>query len=351
VEGKFYTWKKEELESELGDDFKWFADLYNVNSIGYWEDEVHILLKRESLNAVAPRHGFTTSELEVKVEKVMQQLYDVRSRRVWPGLDDKILTSWNALMIRGYADAWLALGDDEYKLAALKCARFIEGNVRRDDGGLLHTWKNGKATVNGFLEDYAAVIDAYIALHSITADTDWLIRALDYANYVLMHFGDDKSDLLFFTSDLDPALVARKYEVSDNVIPASNSIMAHNLLTLGLIFGESNWIERARRMTAVFIKEMTGYGEGYSNWLKLLLRLTYPAYEVAIVGNHVDKIVDEFRHYYRPNQIFVGSATASEVPLLQHRYQTGETLIYLCKDFSCQRPVKTVAEAVSLIDQ
>ena len=351
VEGKFYTWKKEELEAELGDDFKWFADLYNVNSIGYWEDEVYILLKRESLNAVAPRYGFTPSELESKVEKVMQHLYDVRSRRVWPGLDDKILTSWNAWMIRGYADAWLALGDDEYKLAALKCARFIEGNVRREDGGLFHTWKNGKATVNGFLEDYAAVIDAYIALHTITGDTDWLIRARDYAHYVLTHFGDDKSDLLFFTSDLDPALVARKYEVSDNVIPASNSIMAHNLLTLGLIFGESTWIECARRMTAVFIKEMTGYGEGYSNWLKLLLRLTYPAYEVAIVGNHVDKIMAEFRQYYRPNEIFAGSANASEVPLLQHRYQTGETLIYVCKDFSCQRPVKTVAEAVSLIDQ
>ncbi|HLG02628.1 MAG TPA: thioredoxin domain-containing protein, partial [Bacteroidia bacterium] len=285
-EGKYYVWSRESLEELLGDDFKWFGAYYNINMTGAWEGN-YILLRREKDEEFAMKHGMTPEELKVKVARAKALLLPVRERRVRPGLDDKTLTSWNAIMLRGYVDAFETFGEDEFLLAALKNARFIVKNQLREDGGLWHSWKNGKSTINGFLEDYAFVIDAFLALYQVTFDEQWMQFAGKLSDYTLTHFDDAASGMFFFTSDQDAPLIARKTEIQDNVIPASNSVMARNLFYLGHFLGNTAYIERSARMLSLVQQDIIGYGGGYSNWMILQLHFEFPFREVAIVGNSV----------------------------------------------------------------
>lgn len=345
-EGKYYIWKKEELEKLLGEDYTWFADYYSVNSIGYWEEENYILLRRDREEVIISKYGFTTEKFHRKLAHIKSLLLAERERRVRPGLDDKTLTSWNAMMLRGYVDAYDTFGEEEFLLAARKNARFIRDVQLQKDGSLRHSWKNGKSMINGFLEDYAFVIDAFIALYQSTFDEQWLTLSQQLTEYAIAHFSDAETGLFFFTSDEDPSLIARKTEVSDNVIPASNSVMARNLFYLGHLLGRSEWITRAADMLKLVQQEIIGYGAGYSNWMILQTHFVFPFRELAIVGNAVDKTRAGFREHYLPNQIFAGSPGPSGLPLLQNRFVEGKTLLYVCENNACKLPVETVEAAV-----
>lgn len=349
VEGKFYVWSEKELKAILRDDFSWFADYYNVNSVGYWEDENYILLRRERDEFIAAKHHCTVDELRKKLAKAKSLLMTERATRVRPGLDDKTLTSWNALMLKGYIDAYDAFGENEFLHAALKNARFIRDVQLRSDGGLWHSWKSGKSSINGFLEDYAFVIEAFVSLYQVTFDEAWLQLAEQLTNYTVQHFSDTSTGMFWFTSDEDAALIARKMEISDNVIPASNSAMARNLFYLGHLLGKSEWIERAQQMLKLVQKEIISYGAGYSNWMIVQLHLVFPFHEIAIVGNAVDKTRADFRNRYVPNQIFAGSAGLSVLPLLKNRFAEGKTQIYVCENNTCQLPVETAEAAMKQI--
>lgn len=346
VEGKFYVWKADELKLALGSDYSCFADYFNVNSIGYWEEENYILLRRERDETIALKHGLAVDELKAKISKAKSALLSIRERRVRPGLDDKTLTSWNAMMLKGYADAYESFGENEFLLAALKNARFIRDQQLREDGGLWHSWKNGKSTINGFLEDYAFVIDAFVSLYAVSLDENWLQLAEKLMQYSIAHFGDAETGMFYFTSDEDPALIARKMEISDNVIPASNSMMARNLFYLGHYLGKTEWINRSEEMLKLVQKEIIGYGAGYSNWMILQLHFVFPFREIAIVGKAVDKTRAAFRDYYLPNQIFAGSAASSGLPLLENRYVEDKTLVYVCENNACGLPVETAEAAL-----
>lgn len=345
-EGKYYVWTEKELKENLGEMFPLVADYYSVNSIGHWEHGNYILLRRESDEAVAAKHKMTVEILQENISKINAGLLDIREKRIRPGLDDKTLTSWNAMMLRGYANAYAVFGEKEFLLAALKNARFIRDVQLRKDGGLWHSWKNGKSTINGFLEDYALTIDAFTGLYQVTFDEEWLNLADALTQYVFKHFDDETSTMFFFTSDEDPALIARKTELSDNVVPASNSVMAKNLFYLGHFYGKPELTERSAKMLRMLKQEMIGYGGGYSNWLQLQLHFTFPFREVAIVGKTVDKTMAELRKSYLPNQIFAGSPGPSAIPLLQNRYVEGKTLIYVCENNACKLPFENADEAI-----
>ncbi|GAB4144743.1 MAG: thioredoxin domain-containing protein [Bacteroidia bacterium] len=350
-EGKFYVWQYDELKQILGDDFAITADYYNINSIGHWEHGNYILLKRECDEAVAAKHAVTVHELHARMERVNELLLSYRNKRIRPGLDDKTLTSWNALMIKGYADAFLVFHEPEFLHAALKAARFIRDVQMRADGGLWHSWKKGKSTINAFLEDYAFTIEAFIKLYEASDDEEWLQLAHQLTHYAIDHFTDEETGMFFFTSDEDPALIARKYELSDNVIPSSCSQMAVNLFHLGHYFGKTAWIERSAKMLRYVQKEMIGYGAGYSNWLMLQLKFTQPFRETVIVGKSVDKIKAQFREHYLPNQIFACSSKPSALPLLKDRYTDEKTLIYICENNTCGLPLEDAAEAIGLLSR
>lgn len=348
-EGKFYVWTKEELEAELGAGFSLFADYYNVNATGHWEHGNYILLRKQTDAVLAQKHSISEVELQERISGMKTRLLALREKRVRPGLDDKSLTSWNAMMIKGYADAYEAFAEPAFLKAALKCASFILEKQSRPDGGLNHNHKNGRSSINGYLEDYAFMIEALIALYQVTFEEKWLMEAKRLAEYSITHFYDKASGMFWFTSDLDRALIARKMEVSDNVIPASNSVMANALFVLARYFDEPGYHQMAVQMLGNVQRHISQYGSGYSNWAIALLQHVFPFYEIVIVGNSVDEMRKRLGQHYFPNRIFAGSKQTGSLSLLENRYRQGQTLIYVCVNKACQQPVSKAEEALALL--
>ena len=349
-EGKFYVWKKEELQQILDTDFDVFADYYSINNKGLWEHGNYILLRDKSIESVAKKNKSNVEEVESIIKNARKKLMKERDKRIRPGLDDKSLTSWNALMLSGYVDAYFAFQDQSYLDIAIKNARFITETQRRSDGGLNHSYKAGRSTINGYLEDYSFTIEALVKLYEATFDQHWIDEAHKLADYAIAHFHDEEKGLFYFTSDMDQALIARKKEISDNVIPASNSSMAKGLFYLGHYFDQSAYLEISETMLNNVAGSIEKYPSGYSNWMQLLLHHTHPFYEIAISGKDANQKRNEFQTHYFPNKLLIGSVMASELPLLKFKDVEGETMIYVCLDKMCKLPVKEVADAVRLME-
>ena len=346
-EGAFYVWTKKELRDILGKDFELFANYYNINDFGYWEDEKYNLIRNTSDQDFADRHQLDLKTFKHKVSSWKKALFRQRSQREHPRLDNKTLTSWNALMLKGYIDAYRVFGDEKFLNIALKNAHFLKRNQLRFDGGLNHSYKNGKSTINGYLEDYSTVIDAYIALHQITMNEEWLQISKNLTDYCFVHFFDKTTNMFFFTSNQDEDLIARKTEIYDNVIPASNSIMARNLFALGNYFNNTTYTKTAQKMLHNVKKELQEYPSGHSNWLQLYSDISGAFFEVAILGTNARAHLNEIQQYYIPNKLIAASTTNSTLPLLKHRFQSNKTLIYVCVDGTCKQPVSDSKKAVS----
>ena len=345
-EGKFYVWKREELQAVLGAEFDWVKDYYNINAKGLWEHDNYILLRKHGDEEFAEMKGWNVAELKQKVKSVNALLLKERSKRTRPGLDDKQLTSWNALMLKGYADAYRVFGEKEYLDAALRNAEFILKKQRTKDGGLWRNHKEGRSTINGFLEDYCFTIEAFISLYQATFDRKWLDQADELAAYTIEHFHDAESGMFFFNSNTDAKLIARKMELTDNVMPSSNSSMAKCLFYLGHYLDKKQYLDISEQM----LNNVSGsIGQGaswYSNWLELMLHHTFPFYEVAIVGDDAESKRMEMERYYRPNKMLIGGKTENGLPLLENRLVEGETRIYVCVDKACQMPTIEVEKAI-----
>jgi uncharacterized protein YyaL (SSP411 family) len=348
-EGAFYVWKKAELQSILNEDFDLFKDYYNINNYGIWEHENYVLIRNESDDEIIKKHEISKEDLNSKLIHWKSLLLKERSKRSRPRLDDKVLTSWNALMMKGYLDAYRVLGEKSYLETATRNAEFIIAKQLRPDGGLNHNFKNDRSTINGYLEDYAATIESFILLYENTLDQKWIEHSRNLTNYVFDHFFDDKNKMFYFTSNEDTSLVTRNIEYRDNVIPASNSIMAKNLLKLSHYFDNEAYYNTATTMLNNVKPEMTQYPSGFSNWFDLMLNYTNNYYEVAIVGTEAHEKLDDLNNYYLPNKLIVGSVDENELPLLKNRYISGKTLIYVCVNKACKLPVSEVSQAIEFI--
>src|SRR5690606_17316884 len=188
----------------------------------------------------------STEELEKKISRANSRLLTHRSLRIRPALDDKVLTAWNGMMLQGYTIAYKTFGHPEYLKTALRAGTFILDNMQREDGGLNRNYKNGRSSINGCLDDYAFVISGFLELYQATFDESWLYESDRLTKYVMEHFFDPETGMFFYTSDLDPALVARKKEITDNVIPSSNSQMARNIYGLGHYLYREAYLDVAR---------------------------------------------------------------------------------------------------------
>ncbi|TYC10687.1 thioredoxin domain-containing protein [Bizionia gelidisalsuginis] len=350
-EGAYYVWTKRELETLLKSDYKLFAEYYNINAFGFWEHKNYVLIRSESDQDFTTNHKLSQHGLNTKKQEWKTLLLKERAKRETPRLDDKSLTSWNALMLKGYLDAYRVLGDKTYLDAALKNAYFIVNNQLKKDGSLYHSYKNDTSSINGFLEDYATTIEAFILAYEITLDKQWLYTARDLTNYAFDHFYDAASKMFFFTNNNDARLVSRSIDYRDNVIPASNSIFAKNLFKLSHFLGNAYYLKTATTMLHNVSPEITEYPSGFSNWLDLMLNYTEPYYEVAIAGKDAKEKLKELNTTYIPNKLIVGSTTACNLPLLEHRFIDGETLIYVCVNKSCKLPVSNVNAAIQLIKE
>jgi len=229
-EGKFYTWSKTEIDSIIADEnlAKFYNKYYNVKKNGNWE-HVNILHVTKDLSEVAKEFSMSKDQAKTQIASINQKLFDHRAKRIRPGLDDKILTAWNGLMMKGYIDAYLAFGNQEYLETAIKNANFILDNQLQKDYRLNRNYKDGKSSINGFLDDYALTIDAFVALYQANFDEKWLNTADALMAYVQKHFYNAETSMYNYTSSIDPPLIAKKSEYADNVIPGSNSVMARNL--------------------------------------------------------------------------------------------------------------------------
>ena len=348
-EGAYYVWQKEDLKLALKEDFDLFSDYYNINDYGLWEHNNYVLIRKDDDESIMMKYNLTSEILSNKKKDWKESLTIIRNTRPKPRLDDKSLTSWNALMLKGYVDAYRVFENKHYLEIAIKNAEFILSNQHREDGGLYHNFKNGKSTINGYLEDYATTIEAFLDLYEQTLNDKWLYTARDLANYVFDHFQDDKSKMFYFTSDEDDKLVSRSIEYTDNVIPASNSIMAKNLFKLSHYFDNQHFSKTALTLLNNVKPEIQQYGSGYSNWLDLMLNYTFPFYEVAIVGEAVFTKIIDLNTFYIPNKIIAGSKNDNTLPLLKNRFLENETLIYVCVDNTCKLPVSEVENAINLL--
>ncbi len=348
-EGKFYVWSKHEIESVLEPkSAEIILRFYQITANGNWEQGKNILRYKDDKAKFAIDNDISVSELNAVLQKANASLLNQRSLRIRPATDDKILTSWNALMISAYVNAYKALGTESYLDGALRTARFIEINMLKENGLLYRVFRDGKVTIEAFLDDYAILAEAYINLYEVTFDLHWLQLSQLLTAYVWNHFADDKNQLFFYTSDQTENLIARKYELSDNVIPASNSVLAHVLYRLGILLEKGEYSEMAEKMIFKIRNEITRQGVYYVNWAMLLGKMVYPSFEVAILGENAVSVNLEMQKRYLPSTVFAGGMTEN-LPLLQSRLVGNKTAIYVCQNKTCNSPVYSVTDALALI--
>ncbi len=349
-EGKFYVWTEEEIDAALGEDSELFKDYYSVTKRGNFEHK-NILVRSMEWEELASKYELSIEEVKGKIDNAKEKLMQIRSKRIRPGLDDKVLTSWNGLMISGLVDAYFAFENPDYLDQAAKTGTFLRDSLIQENGSILRNYKNGRTTINGFLDDYAFTILAFLKLYEATFDEAWLYQAKELKEYAVGHFTDPASQMFYYTSDTDEKLITRKMELLDNVIPASNSAMAEALFKLGLYFYHEEDIDRAKQMVLNSQANFTAYPHYYSNWAKLYALMGYKHYEVAIVGQDFESKKQELSREFIPNKILLGGKDEGTLELLKSKLSKGETYIYVCTNKSCKLPVKDIEKAVEQIQR
>jgi hypothetical protein len=349
IEGRYYVWSFQEIKKAAGDDADIFTGYYNVSESGNWEHGQNILHRSRSLSEAAEKSGLSEDEFTARINKIKQRLFDLRSERTRPGLDDKILAGWNGLVLKGLCDAYTAFGDRSFLESAVMNAGFIKEKMIHD-GTLYRSYKDGKFYTPGCLEDYALVIQGFISLYQADFDEIWLYEADRLCRRVLENFSDNGQSLLFFTDSGSDRLIARKKEIYDNVIPSSNSVMAMNIYLLGKILSEDIYLDAAGKMLGSVAGVLNANLQHMSNWANLYLFKTRPTAEIAICGPEFKLFKSELEALWIPNKVTTGSAGLSSIPLLLNRLpDNGSTKIYVCFDKSCSLPADSVDDALERI--
>lgn len=349
VEGKFYCWTKTELENALGNDAPLFNTYYGVTEEGNWEHGLNILKRVFPEEEFLNRHNLTDTAWQETLNRCHKKLLRLREQRVRPGLDDKILTGWNALTIVGLVDAYLALQDESILALVKKNITFLEKHLLNKNI-CFRSYRNERSTTEGFLEDYGCLIQAYLKLYEADFNEEWITKATALTEYVLEHFYDPADNLFFFTSSRAEKLIARRKELFDNVIPASNSIMARNLLQLGTLLDHTAWKELAHSMISGFSKLITKEPNYMSNLAIAFTEWQSNPAEVAIAGDQAVLAHLNLRNHYLPLTIFMGKTNKSNLPLLRDKVAINmQTTFYVCRNHTCKQPVQQVQEALEQI--
>ena len=349
-EGKFYVFTKDELRTILGEEEPLFSEYYNCTAVGNWEHGRNILHRRETDTAFATAHQLAPGVVPKLVAGWKQKIMAVRATRVRPGLDDKILTGWNALMLQGLTDAYRAFAEPEFLVMAEHNARFIEANLR-EGPRLYRTGKNDRSCISAFLEDYALVIQAYISLYEVTFAAKWLHEANTLTEYVLSNFFDPSEIQFFYTDSNAEPLIARKKELFDNVIPASNSVMAHNLRRLGRHLENEQYSDLAVAMLTQVRHLVVKEPQHLTNWAALYAALLRPGAEVAIIGPEAEPFREEISRQFLFDTVLAGTENSADLPLLKllKPGPQGRTAVHVCRNQACLAPVYNVAEALAAL--
>lgn len=339
VEGKFYVWTYREFTDVAGEHAKEIAGFYNLTAEGNWEHGLNILFR----NTGKPRpYG---------LEEARKNLLNHRNKRIRPALDNKILSSWNALMVSGLTDSYHAFGELRFLDCALSAIRFIEDNLI-ENTTLFRSWNTRRSPTEGFLEDYACLIQAYLKLYEANFNEMWLKKAELFTQKVLTDFYDPSDGYFFYSGKNAKQLIARKKELFDNVLPSSNSIVALNLWQLGTLLDREEWKAITRNMISGLGHLLHSEPNYMSNWGIVYTWVHHRNAEVAFIGPDCIELKNKFKKKYFPYCLVLGSVEESNLPLLSgKRPIEHKTTIFVCFNKSCRQPVFTVEQALDQLER
>ncbi|MDX9940613.1 MAG: thioredoxin domain-containing protein [Bacteroidales bacterium] len=351
-EGKYYLWTEQEFEQLLKEDAPLMKAYYHLGGKGLWEQGRNILLREESDEAFASRHSLDVAELNRRVALANTSLLAARSLRTMPGLDDKILVSWNAMMIKGLADAYAAFDEQTYLNMGRDAMETLLKTAAKEDGGLYRNLKGDKPSIPAFLEDYAWVVSALVRLFEVSAEDTYLTEAARITEYALSAFQAEDTSLLAFSARGADKLAAPYFEFHDNVIPSSNSVMARNLFYLAHYFERPDWGQRSSEMLRDMQRLLNKYSSSYSNWGMLLLHHTFPFHSLVVCGEQAKKEMDKVLEKYLPNALLAFSDnTNTKIPVFGDRFKAARTWYYVCLMGACKLPVETLEEALAQLKE
>lgn len=346
VEGKFYVWEYHDFLEEVGDEGEFLVAFYGITPAGNWEQGQNILHLQKSLNDFAKEHDMDPTWLKNTLAEYQYKLRHKREQRTRPGLDDKIICGWNGLTIKALADAYAAFGEESFVQLASDCANFIETHMS-DGEQLYRIYKKQGQQIPAFLEDYAAVISGYIALYQVTFNDKWLYRAQNLTSYAITNFYDHEKQFFYYVQQTEANLIARKKELFDNVIPASNSIMAENLWFLGALLSRNDYLDLSREMVNR-VKRLIPNDPAYlSNWATVFSFHQLNFAEVVIGGTDFEPLRRRIAGHFHPHKVMAGSDKPGSLPLLEGRVNSEETKIHVCYQNTCQLPTTDPEEAIS----
>lgn len=350
-EGKFYVWTYNEVKEILNEDADIFCEYYDVTPGGNWESK-NILRVKKILEDFADEKNISIIGLKNLLESGRRKLLEHRAKRTRPGLDDKFILGWNALMNAACSKAFAATGNEEYRELAVRNMNFLLEKFTAKNSELFHhTWKNNLAKHPAFLEDYAYHIIALIHLQEITADTNWLLKAKAITEYVIDNFTDNETDFFFFTHKDQKDVIIRKKEFYDGAVPSGNSVMAYNLHYLSHIFGINEWEKKAISILLSLGSVISKHPSSFGYFACILLQIIEGTHEIVITGSDFKKINLELMKEYMPHKVLLATdENKQSFPLLVGKDMKKPASIYLCKDFSCLPPVISVKDLISLIN-
>lgn len=343
VEGKFYVWHKKELQEILGADEPLYSLYYSVDAYGNWEHENNILYKTRTNEELEQLTGKSIADIEHVIEQCNRQLLEQRKQRVRPGLDDKTITSWNALMIKAYADAYLTFGDQAYLQQAVKAADFILEKMW--DGEMLYRiYKEGKVSINGFAEDYALLCEALTRLYEASGEEKYVLAAKQMLDACITRFYDPAAEAFYFKSRTDAQLVSSKIDFNDDVIPSSNSVLAKSLYVLGYLFDEPSYHTIADDLLKNVSKRLERNPGGFSNWLQVMLMKHHGLHQFVLAGKGAKEQIVGLSANYVPHKVLALAANGTNIPLLKEKQVNGELTFYVCHDKTCSLPLHSLEE-------
>ncbi|MEJ1242332.1 thioredoxin domain-containing protein [Chryseolinea sp. T2] len=348
VEGKFYCWQADELDHILGPKSASVKEYYQVSDAGNWEHGMNILHKVTDEKLFLSKHNLSAEEWHRQLSHYKETLLAARASRVRPGLDDKILTAWNAMMTCGLLDAYATLGGEQFKETAAANLRFIQNNLS-EGNTLYRSFKEKRSATHGFLDDYAWYIFALTKYYQVTFDETALARAVDFTRAALLQFYDPQERYFFYTSGDAEKLIARKKEIFDNVIPSSNAIMAQNLNWLGTITGNDEWQEMSKALVMP-LQTLTSSEPSYmSQWAIALVESQNGLREVVLAGDSHDHHRTLLKTFL-PFAAYLKAGNPGLIPLVAGKEPVnGQDTIFVCHNRVCQLPVHDADQAIAQI--
>ena len=342
-EGKYYVWQKNEVEVILGENAELFCAFFDITEQGNWEEK-NILRNLHSIEDFAITRALDQEQFEKTIQQCLQKLFDQRSNRIKPSLDDKIILSWNTLMLQSIAKAAVVLQEPAYKEMAVTNFIFLKNKFTHSQASLqlMHTYKNGVSKYVAFLDDYAYFIAALLQLYKISFSENYLLLAFDYCNYVIENFSDEESCFFYFTHQDQKDVIVRKKEIYDGATASGNSVMAENLLQLSIIFDNAQWRARSNQMVQTLSNSILKYPGSFGVWASLLLFQVTGINEVVVIGTNYANLSNEILLKYVPNMVMMSSENGNEAfPLLAAKPSGKTENIFLCKNYACLAPFLT----------